>query len=92
MGNRLSGSDFRERIFSERAEDGFYRTGEEKPWEHTLYGRPAQFWEAIEVRGLNRPPEFQTFMAFSDFAEAGKMVYHQGNSNIRRTIKMHLGN
>lgn len=71
VGNRLRNSDFRERIFSERVESGFYRTGEDKPWEHTLYGRPAQFWQAIEDKGLNHPPQFQTFMAFSDFVPDG---------------------
>jgi hypothetical protein len=71
VGNRLRNSDFRERVFSERVEDGFYRTGEDKPWEHTLYGRPAEFWQAIEERGLNHPPQFQTFMAFSDFVPDG---------------------
>jgi hypothetical protein len=71
VGNRLRNSDFRERVFTERVEDGFYRTGEAKPWEHTLYGRPAEFWQAIEERDLNRPPQFQTFMAFSDFVPEG---------------------
>ena len=71
VGNRLFGSDFRERVFSENQNDGFYRTGEDKPWEHTLYGRPTEFWEAIEARELNRPPRFQTYMAFSDFVPEG---------------------
>jgi hypothetical protein len=71
VGNRLFSSDFSERIFPERAQDGFYRTGEDKPFEHTLYGRPVQFWAAIEARGLNRPPQFQTFMAFGDAVPEG---------------------
>ena len=71
VARRLVNSDFRDRIFSENQNDGFYRTGEDKPWEHTLYGRPTQFWQAIEARGLNRPPQFQTFMAFSDFVPEG---------------------
>ena len=71
VGNRLRGSDFRERVFSERTEYGFYRTGEDKPWEHTLYAHPAEFWQALEEKGLNRPPQFQTFMAFSDYVPEG---------------------
>ncbi len=66
VGNKLWGSDFSSRVFQETAEDGFYRTGEDKPFEHTLYGRPADFWAAMERRQLNNPPNFGTSMSFSD--------------------------
>jgi hypothetical protein len=74
VGNRLFSSDFKERIFQESAQSGFYRTGEDKPWEHTLYGRPEQFWQALEARDLNAPPNFGSYMAFSEVPPAAGEV------------------
>ena len=71
VGNRLYSSDFRNRVFQETVEDGFYRSGEDKPWEHTLYGRPEAFWQALDRRQINTPPNFNTLMAFSDKPPTG---------------------
>jgi hypothetical protein len=60
---KLLNSDFRPRILL--GGDGYYRTGADKPIEHTLYGKPALFWQALESRGLNQRPTFQTYMSFS---------------------------
>ncbi len=70
VNQRLNGSDFTERIMRS-AEEGYYRTGEDKPFEHTLYGDPAGFYRAMEARGINVPPHFNTMMAFSSEAPEG---------------------
>lgn len=47
-------------------EPGYYRTGDtSKPYEHTLYAIPEKLWEGLEARELNRPPQFNTQVAFS---------------------------
>ena len=54
------------------AEPGFYRTGDTtKPFEHTLYIRLDQLWQAVAGKGLNRPPTFGTYNAFTEVAPAG---------------------
>jgi hypothetical protein len=57
-------SDFRSRILLGN-EPGYYRTGANKPYEHTLYGTPQKFWDSLEAEGLNTRPVFNTYMAFS---------------------------
>ena len=64
VSQRLHGSDIGDRILRSH-ETGFYRTGEDKPWEHTLHADPAGLWQAIEAHGENRPPEFTAWMSFS---------------------------
>jgi hypothetical protein len=66
----LNRSDFTGRILRSN-EPGYYRTGEAKPWEHTLYGDPSLFWQALDARGENDAPTFNTFMAFSSEPPAG---------------------
>ncbi|MGD2077386.1 MAG: DUF3048 domain-containing protein [Chloroflexota bacterium] len=69
---KLLNSDFRPRILF-AYEPGYYRTGEDKPIEHTLYGDPETFWNVLEEKGLNQRPEFNTYMAFSsDPPEGGQ--------------------
>ena len=63
VNQRLNSSDFSERVMHS-AEEGFYRTGENKPTEHTLYGDPQGFYRALDAKGLNVPPNFNTTMAF----------------------------
>ncbi len=64
VATKLNHSDFTRRIL--RSNDpGYYRTGEDKPWEHTLYGHPAVFWDSLSAMGQNHAPEFSTNMAFS---------------------------
>jgi len=60
---KLLNSDFRPRILF--GGDGYYRTGADKPIEHTLYGNPELFWEALESKGANQRPTFQSYMSFS---------------------------
>ena len=66
----LQNSDFRERILY-AWEKGYYRTGENKPLEHTLYATPELLWEALEEKGLNDPPNFTTTNVFSGVPPAG---------------------
>jgi hypothetical protein len=67
---KLLGSDFRPRIIF-AYEPGYYRSGENKPTEHTFYGKPVTFWEVLEGKGLNERPTFNTYMAFSDAPPPG---------------------
>jgi hypothetical protein len=70
VNQRLNSSDFSPRLLH-ADEPGFYRTGENKPFEHTLYLRLDQLWEAVTAKGLNTRPQFQTFSAFSSTPPAG---------------------
>ncbi|MCA9962521.1 MAG: DUF3048 C-terminal domain-containing protein, partial [Anaerolineales bacterium] len=66
---RLYSSDFANRI--NEAGYGLYRTGEDKPLEHTLYGNPEQLWQYLDNVGENTPPNFGTFLTFSEAAPEG---------------------
>ena len=46
-------------------EAGYYRTGANKPFEHTLYANPAALWEVLDDKGLNNAPEFSTNLTFA---------------------------
>ncbi|MCI0398221.1 MAG: DUF3048 domain-containing protein [Chloroflexi bacterium] len=70
VSQRLFGSDFRSRILRSN-EPGYYRTGEDKPYEHTLHGNPELWWEALDDKGENRPPAFTSTMAFASETPAG---------------------
>jgi hypothetical protein len=63
VNQRLNRSDFVDRIL--RGGAGYYRTGANKPFEHTLYGNPLLFWQQMDQQGLNTPPNFTSNMAFS---------------------------
>jgi hypothetical protein len=69
VNQRLNRSDFTERIL--RGGAGYYRTGANKPYEHTLYGNPLLFWQQMEQPGLNTPPNFTSNMAFSSQPPVG---------------------
>ncbi len=70
VSQRLNASDFNERII--RSNDpGYYRTGEDKPFEHTLYGRPDTFRQGLEAAGLNTPPNFNGLLTFTSEPPAG---------------------
>ncbi len=66
----LQNADFRERILY-AWEKGYYRTGEDKPVEHTLYATPDLLWEALDEKGQNNPPTFTTTNVFSSEAPPG---------------------
>lgn len=71
VNQRLNNSDFSNRLLR-ASEPGFYRTGDQtKPFEHTLYVRPAELWFAVEEKGLNTPPRITTFNAFTEEPPAG---------------------
>ena len=61
---RLRNSDFSDRILY-AWEKGYYRTGEDKPIEHTLYATPELLWEALDEIGQNTPPHFTATNVFS---------------------------
>ena len=71
VNQRLNASDFSDRLLR-AAEPGFYRTGDTtKPFEHTLYIRLADLWQAVEAKGLNIAPHVGTFNAFTEEPPAG---------------------
>jgi hypothetical protein len=70
VSRRLFASDIRPRILRSN-ETGYYRTGEDKPWEHTLHGDPVGFWQALAARGENHAPIFSAVMTFSSEPPAG---------------------
>jgi hypothetical protein len=71
VNQRLNASDFSDRLLRS-SDPGFYRTGDEtKPFEHTLYIRLAELWDAVEAEGLNTPPRITTFNAFTEVPPAG---------------------
>lgn len=70
VSQRLNAADFAARLI--RSNDpGYYRTGADKPFEHTLYGDPEGFYQALETKGQNVPPTFNTTIAFSSDAPGG---------------------
>lgn len=71
VNQRLFSSDFADRVMRSN-ELGYYRTGDtSKPYEHTLYGDPVQFWQGLTNKGLNTPPVFSTYMSFSSTPPTG---------------------
>ena len=70
VNQKLWASDFAQRILPNRP-PGHYRTGADKPYEHTLYGTPALWIEELAEQGLNVPPQFANYMAFSEAPPAG---------------------
>jgi hypothetical protein len=70
VSHKLFDSDFRTRIIRTNTL-GYYRTGENKPYEHTLYATPAQLWETLSERGENREPLFDSAVAFSQLPPVG---------------------
>jgi hypothetical protein len=71
VNRKLNASDFSNRLLR-ASEPGFYRTGDTtKPFEHTLYIRMPDLWAAVEAKGLNVAPHFNTFNAFTEAPPAG---------------------
>lgn len=82
VSQKLQASSFVNRILRTNA-PGYYRTGEDKPYEHTLYGDPALWREELENRGENHPPEFSNYMAFSEEPPEGGTPASHININHR---------
>ncbi len=70
VSQRLHGSDIGDRILRSH-ETGFYRTDEDKPWEHTLHAYPAGLWRAVAAHELDQAPEFTSWMTFSSLPPPG---------------------
>ena len=70
VSRELLGSDFAGRIVG-TGEGGYFRTGENKPVEHTLYARPEEVRRALAGKGENRTPAFGQQMTFSSQPPAG---------------------
>lgn len=70
VNERLNSSDFTERIVR-ISDPGYYRTGEDKPFEHTLYGRPAVFRQGLDALGLNTSPNFNGLLTFTSEPPTG---------------------
>lgn len=82
VSRKLFASEFASRILRSN-EPGYYRTGEDKPIEHTLYGRPELFWQSLTERGLNVAPVFTTQMAFASEPPAGGQPASEATINYR---------
>ena len=70
VSRQLFDSDFRDRILRTNT-PGYYRTGENKPYEHTLYADPEKLWTALEERGENREPDFGSVLTFDQAVPQG---------------------
>lgn len=70
VADKLRASDFRPRILY-AWDKGFYRSDEDKPVEHTLYGNPDLLWETLSEKGQNVPPTFTSTNVFSEKAPDG---------------------
>lgn len=79
---KLFASDFGSRVMLGNI-PGYYRTGADKPYEHTLYANPRELWNGLEGRGITGRPTFGSYMAFSteapgDGTPAGKAIVDYG--------------
>ncbi len=45
---------------------GYYRTGENKPFEHTFYNRLPQAWDKLTELGQNQAPQFVSQVTFGE--------------------------
>jgi hypothetical protein len=70
VNQRLNNSDFSDRLLRD-GEPGFYRSGENKPFEHTLYIRLDELRQAVAAKGMDTRPQFQTFNSFNPTPPTG---------------------
>ena len=82
VSQKLQASSFVNRILRSSA-PGYYRTGADKPFEHTLYGDPSLWWQELENRGENRVPDFSNYITFSEDPPAGGSPANHININHR---------
>ncbi len=64
VNQRLYGSDISSQLIGS-GEEGYYRTGEDKPFEHTFYAQPNGLRNALDAKGENRSPNFNGVMQFT---------------------------
>ncbi|MCO5190405.1 MAG: DUF3048 domain-containing protein [Anaerolineae bacterium] len=67
---RLEQPEFRSRLIRSWY-PGYYRTGADKPFEHTFYADPAGFYERFEEYDKNTPPRPTTQMDFESATPEG---------------------
>lgn len=79
----LFDSDFSDRILRSNA-SGYYRSGENKPYEHTLYADPEKLWGALDERGQNRAPSYWSGMSFSTEPPGGSFQATSVNIRYRK--------
>lgn len=72
VGQRLFNAIFWPRVLRPN-EAGYYRTGANKPFEHTLYAKPETLWQVLEGKGLNSAPQFSSNITFSEMPPDGGM-------------------
>jgi hypothetical protein len=70
VSRKLFSSEFSHRILRTYV-PGYYRTGADKPYEHTLYGEPSLFWQELNDRGENSKPLLAPNMVFASVPPAG---------------------
>jgi hypothetical protein len=70
VGQKLFNTSFWSSVLGPN-EAGYYRTGANKPFEHTLYADPETLWQVLDGRGLNNSPEFGTELTFGDEPPSG---------------------
>lgn len=64
--DKLRDVSFSERVMFPSAPGVYYRSGEDKPLEHTFYARPNDAWTYLSSQGQNRAPNFTSYMTFSE--------------------------
>lgn len=82
---KLLTSDFRPRILFAN-EPGYYRTGANKPIEHTLYAVPATLWDVMEGKGLGNRPVLNTTMVFDEVPPLGDKPASEITLDYRWTV------
>ena len=87
VSRKLFASQFRSRILRTNT-TGYYRTGEAKPFEHTLYALPNGLWGALEDRNLNEEPNLRGLLTFSSEPPANGQRARNVNLNYRDWTKI----
>lgn len=85
VSQRLMNSDFLNRILRPSA-PGYYRTGADKPFEHTFYADPNRWYQELTERGENHRPQFNTYMAFGEETPPGGAPANAVTVNYRNQI------
>ncbi len=83
VSRKLFDSDFAGRILRSNS-SGYYRTGENKPYEHTLYAEPEKLWSELLERGQNRAPSFWSSMSFSSESPPSSFLANSVNIKYRK--------
>lgn len=64
--DRVAETQFAERVLYPWMDAGYYRTGEDKPWEHTFYTDLTAAWRYLDILGQNQAPKYVSQMTFSE--------------------------